>query len=110
MVLSRGENRGRKLLGGPEHAARCMPSARASDVQRNGQSIRTRHGWLVAVCLESGTAPRAAKRENPCGAEGIEGQVDHPLTTTKDVKLTSLSKVFWPRDGLTKGDLLAYYA
>src|SRR5439155_1704947 len=26
------------------------------------------------------------------------------------VKLTNLKKVFWPQDGLTKGDLLRYYA
>ena len=28
----------------------------------------------------------------------------------KDVRLTNLRKVFWPELGLTKGDLLRYYA
>ena len=28
----------------------------------------------------------------------------------KDVRLTNLRKVFWPALGLTKGDLLRYYA
>src|SRR5436190_22400655 len=27
----------------------------------------------------------------------------------EDVKLTNLEKVFWPEDGLTKGDLVEYY-
>jgi bifunctional non-homologous end joining protein LigD len=28
----------------------------------------------------------------------------------KEVRLTNLRKVFWPELGLTKGDLLQYYA
>ena len=28
----------------------------------------------------------------------------------KDVRLTNLRKIFWPELGLTKGDLLQYYA
>ena len=37
---------------------------------------------------------------------------DHALLTVdgKDVRLTNLRKVFWPALGLTKGDLLRYYA
>ena len=31
------------------------------------------------------------------------------VSTPKDVKLTNLKKMFWPADGYTKGDLVAYY-
>jgi len=30
-------------------------------------------------------------------------------STTRTVKLTNLKKIFWPADGYTKGDLVAYY-
>ncbi|MBP6942777.1 MAG: non-homologous end-joining DNA ligase [Candidatus Buchananbacteria bacterium] len=32
-----------------------------------------------------------------------------PATHSKKLKLTNLDKVFWPREGYTKGDLLDYY-
>ena len=37
---------------------------------------------------------------------------DHAILTVggKDVRLTNLRKIFWPQLGLTKGDLLQYYA
>jgi bifunctional non-homologous end joining protein LigD len=37
---------------------------------------------------------------------------DHVILTVdgKDVRLTNLRKIFWPELGLTKGDLLQYYA
>jgi len=39
------------------------------------------------------------------------GQDNVVLTVDgKDVRLTNLRKIFWPELGLTKGDLLQYYA
>src|ERR1700738_4586938 len=38
-----------------------------------------------------------------------EGDVELPVAG-KTVKLTNLSKLFWPELGLTKADLLQYYA
>ena len=41
----------------------------------------------------------------PEDASEVELQVDG-----RDVKLTNLGKPFWPELGITKGDLLRYYA
>src|SRR5438477_9596448 len=42
----------------------------------------------------------------------IPRDVDHAELTVdrREVRLTNLRKVFWPSLGLTKGDLLQYYA
>jgi len=45
--------------------------------------------------------------------EGVAEPIPLPAPPTvnapKDVKLTNLKKMFWPADGYTKGDLVAYY-
>jgi bifunctional non-homologous end joining protein LigD len=43
--------------------------------------------------------------------EGVSGPIPSPPTVIapKEVKLTNLKKMFWPADGYTKGDLVAYY-
>ena len=41
----------------------------------------------------------------PRDQDSVVLQVDH-----KEVRLTNLRKIFWPEIGLTKGDLLQYYA
>ena len=41
----------------------------------------------------------------PRDQDSVTLQVDH-----KEVRLTNLRKIFWPEIGLTKGDLLQYYA
>jgi len=41
----------------------------------------------------------------PRDQDSVVLQVDH-----KEVRLTNLRKIFWPELGLTKGDLLQYYA
>ena len=41
----------------------------------------------------------------PSGEDNVVLSVDG-----KDVRLTNLRKLFWPELGLTKGDLLRYYA
>src|SRR3954468_16777255 len=35
---------------------------------------------------------------------------DSVVIDGREVKLTNLAKPFWPEDGITKGDLLQYYA
>jgi len=44
-------------------------------------------------------------------AEAIEEIASEPLASPADraVRLTNLEKVFWPEEGHTKGDLIAYY-
>jgi bifunctional non-homologous end joining protein LigD len=53
-----------------------------------------------------GTAPkRTANVEIPAGAANVELTVGR-----KTVALTNLQKPFWPELGITKGDLIRYYA
>ena len=47
--------------------------------------------------LREDKAPREVRREGPVAEQ------------TGRVKLSNLDKVFWPDEGITKGDLLAYY-
>ncbi|MBI2203068.1 MAG: hypothetical protein HYU41_04325 [Candidatus Rokubacteria bacterium] len=54
----------------------------------------------------------AARRRSGAGAITIPGDVDDAVLRVgdRDVKLTNLRKPFWPDLGLTKRDLLQYYA
>ncbi len=61
--------------------------------------LRLRDDKTVNECFRPGEE-REDETETP--AETPEG-------TKKPVKLTNLDKVFWPDDGLTKGDLIEYY-
>jgi len=58
-------------------------------------------------------SPNDEYAESPPAVEeqGSEEAEEPPQEATKQrrAKLTNLSKVFWPDEGLTKGDLLAYY-
>jgi bifunctional non-homologous end joining protein LigD len=59
-----------------------------------------------ATRRRAGAPARAATRvEIPRDAGDVEVAVGN-----RTVKLTNLRKVFWPEEGLTKGDLLRYYA
>jgi len=59
-----------------------------------------------------------ATRTRTAGGKRSSGRVDIPRDVNevdvavgdRTVKLTNLKKVFWPDDGLTKGDLVRYYA
>jgi bifunctional non-homologous end joining protein LigD len=65
---------------------------------------------------EADRAPAAMKR----GASSVEQQLAHIERTTGDgelrfddgrtLRVTSLDKLFFPRDGITKGGLMRYYA
>lgn len=58
--------------------------------------------WLkLRLNAEPGSVAAEAKRRRTTPA-AIVGRPDEP-------PLTNLSKVFWPEDGFTKGDLVAYY-
>ncbi|MEO6210506.1 MAG: non-homologous end-joining DNA ligase [Gemmatimonadaceae bacterium] len=60
----------------------------------------------------------AAKKKTKSGATSARGAVKIPAgvrdavvtTDDHDVPLTNLEKLFWPKLGITKGDLLRYYA
>jgi bifunctional non-homologous end joining protein LigD len=54
---------------------------------------------------KSGTAARSPGVEIPLDGETVEVAVG-----SRTVRLTNLRKPFWPELGLTKGDLLRYYA
>ena len=51
--------------------------------------------------LREDKAPEEVRREEPLAEEVRKG--------SRTLKLSNLDKVFWPEEGITKGDLLAYY-
>ncbi|HYY75892.1 MAG TPA: DNA ligase D [Gaiellaceae bacterium] len=51
--------------------------------------------------LREDKAPEEVRREQPLAAEVRRGR--------RLLKLSNLDKVFWPEEGITKGDLLSYY-
>ena len=51
--------------------------------------------------LRDDKAPGDVRREEPVATEVRRGR--------RELRLSNLDKVFWPDDGVTKGDLLAYY-
>jgi bifunctional non-homologous end joining protein LigD len=55
---------------------------------------------------------RAAKPSRAAGPVEIPRDTDDAEVAVggRTVKLTNLRKAFWPREGITKGDLLRYYA
>ncbi|HEV8532679.1 MAG TPA: DNA ligase D, partial [Methylomirabilota bacterium] len=59
---------------------------------------------------EISSHPSPPKRGRGQG-EGVSGPIPSPpmVNAPKEVKLTNLKKMFWPADGYTKGDLVAYY-
>jgi bifunctional non-homologous end joining protein LigD len=73
--------------------------------------------------LRDDKRPEDCRREDPVVLEGTDGPVASPAVASEGqaapnasgapadprVKLTNLKKVFWPAEGFTKGDLLAYY-
>ncbi len=64
----------------------------------------THDGHLRApryVGLRDDKAPAAVRREHPVATERRRGK--------RVLKLSNLDKVFWPAEGITKGDLIAYY-
>jgi bifunctional non-homologous end joining protein LigD len=71
--------------------------------------------------LRSDKRPEDCRREAPLAAPQDDALTGTPVppaalsptkgsdSATRTVKLTNLKKVFWPADGYTKGDLVAYY-
>ncbi len=67
-----------------------------------------REGAPTANPVDSPTVGReGAPTANPVDSPTV-GREGAP-TANPTVKLTNLKKVFWPADGFTKGDLIAYY-
>jgi bifunctional non-homologous end joining protein LigD len=60
--------------------------------------------------LRTDKAPTAVRREAPVRLDEAPSRLDErPAESPRQVRLTNLDKVFWPDDGYTKGDLIAYY-
>jgi bifunctional non-homologous end joining protein LigD len=61
-----------------------------------------RHASFVG--LRSDKEPEQIQFEQP-----VEPVISDPNASDSKVKLTNLSKIFWPDEGYTKGDVIAYY-
>lgn len=60
---------------------------------------------MTRTVIRRAKTSRSPRGDIPQGAETAEVRV-----AGRTVTLTNLQKVFWPDDGITKGDLLRYYA
>jgi len=71
----------------------------------------TRHGHLRApsfVGLRDDKDPRQVRREAP--APAVRRNSGRELTDSgRELRLTNLDKLFWPAEGITKGELIDYY-
>jgi bifunctional non-homologous end joining protein LigD len=52
---------------------------------------------------------REMSAQEPANAKATQKQGAKPQTKGSDPPLTNLDKIYWPDDGFTKGDLIAYY-
>jgi bifunctional non-homologous end joining protein LigD len=50
--------------------------------------------------------PKDVKKEIP---EKVQDEKPRITSKNKDLKLTHLEKLYWPKENITKGDLIAYY-
>ena len=96
----------------PLVAAPKMPRVRKSDVRWVEPELVveiefvewTHDGHLrfpTFIGIRDDKAPEEVRREEPMPSELRKGK--------RTLKLSNLDKVFWPEEGLTKGDLLRYY-
>jgi bifunctional non-homologous end joining protein LigD len=73
---------------------------------KRARSASGRHPSALRPGRASSPSPRTGERLLiPRDREGVELEIDG-----RKVKLTDLQKPFWPELGVTKGDLLQYYA
>jgi bifunctional non-homologous end joining protein LigD len=81
-----------------------MPSFKAlvADCSPRACTAAPPEEWLEQRAVSS--EPLGASGAAPAPADAASA------TPTSRVRLTNQSKVFWPAEGYTKGDLLAYYA
>jgi bifunctional non-homologous end joining protein LigD len=91
--------------------AAAKPSGRAKKTVSNGRAAGRSSG-----ASQRAAASRAAADAQPVRAllasrafaqTGLSG--DLQLRVGEEVSLTHLDRVYWPADGLTKGDLVRYY-
>jgi len=76
------------------------------------------HAWTAEGRLRQPVFVRVRddKRPEECGSEGrpspggkAPGEKEEQAPPQREVALTNLDKVYFPEDGLTKGDLIGYY-
>jgi bifunctional non-homologous end joining protein LigD len=82
---------------------------------RHPSFLKLINGADPRECLYNGTGAEAASRA-PVEAEAVapgsvedKSMVDKADNVTRNFKPTNLDKVFWPKEGYTKGDLIHYY-
>ncbi|MFL5495939.1 MAG: DNA ligase D [Gemmatimonadales bacterium] len=85
------------------------------DAERSSRAERS-SGAEVSFARESGRSPRRsdpAEKIPRSARDDSDGARQDPATRDTDIdlpfELTNVKKVFWPEDGYSKGDLIAYY-
>jgi bifunctional non-homologous end joining protein LigD len=86
-------------------AARRAPGGDTTTMRDAGRTGTATRDYHPAVSSRTGTARAVGVVELPRDVDDVELAVGD-----RRVKLTNLRKVFWPDEGITKGDLVRYYA
>jgi len=82
---------------------------------RKPEDVRREDRGTEEETPESGTAIESAIAADELadagdeGSDGADAPASRRAAVEKTVRLSNLKKVFWPDDGYTKGDLIAYY-
>jgi bifunctional non-homologous end joining protein LigD len=103
--------------GTPAAEVRAAPPKPGAGARRSVRGGTPAAGAAAAPPgTESPRKPGAGSRRSKRGgtpATGVAAAPPGPAATppkpAHDVRLTNLKKVFWPAEGYTKGDLVAYY-
>jgi bifunctional non-homologous end joining protein LigD len=71
--------------------------------------LRWRDDKPKEECVRRGSGVGFGVSESPPSVRSRERSTPHTPHPTPPVQFTNLDKVFWPSEGYTKGDLVAYY-
>jgi bifunctional non-homologous end joining protein LigD len=71
--------------------------------------LRLREDKEVGECLRSPDTSADTSGDTSADAPEREGAEEGPAPSAEKPRFTNLTKVFWPDEGYTKGDLIEYY-
>lgn len=103
-----------QIVAGPEAGGRS-PRAPVEYVAKRADSIYragVSRDWLAfpaSVLSSAAAAPKRARTRSPKGAPLPAARAKPAAPGLDEPRLTNLNKVYWPGEGITKGDLIEYY-
>ena len=90
-----------------------LPPDVAIDEDTEGRAVKKRRPQAAASAVAEVTqsAERSTQPARKSKGAGAEALAEHSQSATgsRTIKFTNLTKIYWPNDGYTKGDLIEYY-